>query len=108
VAHGEGKFIPKDKGVLSRLKNDGLIALEYCSEDGKKADYPYNPNGAVDGIAGICDPTGRIFGLMPHPERHLSLYQHPEWTRQEPAKQGKEGDGITIFKNGVNFAKKYL
>lgn len=109
VAHGEGKFIPKDKSVLSRLNKDGLIALEYCDELGREADYPHNPNGAVDGIAGICDPTGRIFGLMPHPERHLSPYQHPEWTRKENPEQGRgEGDGLVIFRNGVNFAKKYL
>lgn len=108
VAHGEGKFIPKDKDVLRRLEKDGLIALEYTDERGKRAGYPCNPNGAVRNIAGICDPTGRIFGLMPHPERHLSAYQHPEWTRAELSKQGGEGDGLIIFKNGVNFAKKYL
>ena len=108
VAHGEGKFIPKDKGVLNRLKNDGLIALRYVDENGKVAGYPENPNGAIEDIAGMCDPTGRIFGLMPHPERHLSPYQHPEWTRRAVEKQGGEGDGLIIFKNGVNFAKKYL
>lgn len=108
VAHGEGKFIPKDSDLLRRLKNDGLIALKYCDERGRRAGYPYNPNGAVEGIAGICDPTGRIFGLMPHPERHLSSYQHPEWTRRSPAKQGGEGDGLAIFRNGVDFAKKHL
>lgn len=108
VAHGEGKFIPKDKNILKQLENKGLIALEYTDARGKKAGYPYNPNGAIKNIAGICDPTGRIFGLMPHPERHLNPYQHPEWTRQDAAKQGQEGDGLIIFRNGVNFAKKYL
>lgn len=107
VAHGEGKFVPRDNKVLGRLKKDGLIALEYVDAGGKKAGYPHNPNGAVEDIAGICDPTGRIFGLMPHPERHLSPYQHPEWTRRS-VKKGEEGDGLEIFKNGVNFAKKYL
>jgi len=108
VAHGEGKFIPKDARTLRQLKNEGLIAFQYVDDNGKKANYPDNPNGAVEGIAGICDPTGRIFGLMPHPERHLSLYQHPEWTRRDPLKQNTEGDGLAIFRNGVNFAKKYL
>jgi len=108
VAHGEGKFMPRDKAVLNKLKKNGLVALEYCDKSGRKADYPYNPNGAVDGIAGICDPTGRIFGLMPHPERHLSPYQHPEWTREGIIKRGKDGAGLAIFKNGVNFAKNYL
>ena len=108
VAHGEGKFVPKDRSVLKKLKNNGLVALEYCDGRGKKAGYPQNPNGAVDSIAGICDPTGRIFGLMPHPERHLSPYQHPEWTRRAPSKRAGDGDGFVIFKNGVNFAKKHL
>lgn len=108
VAHGEGKFVPKDKSVLNKLKKDGLIALEYCDKSGKRAGYPANPNGAVDDIAGICDSSGRIFGLMPHPERHLNIYQHPEWTRRGSMKQGGEGDGFAIFRNGVDFAKKYL
>lgn len=107
VAHGEGKFVPRDKSVLNTLKRDGLIALEYCGQKGEKAGYPYNPNGAVDSIAGICDPTGRIFGLMPHPERHLSIFQHPEWTRLGSNRPG-QGDGFNIFKNGVAFAKNHL
>jgi phosphoribosylformylglycinamidine synthase len=85
------------------------LALEYCDEKGEGREYPYNPNGSVDNIAGICDPTGRIFGLMPHPERHISFYQGPHWTRV--ARRGslkKEGDGFAIFTDGVKFAKKYL
>lgn len=105
VAHGEGKFIPRNKDVLARMKKDGLIVLEYVDESGHKKDYPYNPNGSVENIAGICDPTGRIFGLMPHPERHISYLQHPRWTRNN---NRKEGDGFAIFKNGVEFAKKHL
>lgn len=107
VAHGEGKFIPKDKKILEALKKDGLIVFEYVDEDGKRAGYPHNPNGSTENIAGICDRSGKIFGLMPHPERHLSFYQNPRWTRA--TKIGAEkGDGFAIFKNGVNFAKKYL
>jgi len=107
VAHGEGKFVPRDKKILSRLKSDGLVVFEYVDSHGRKCGYPGNPNGAVEGIAGICDPTGRIFGLMPHPERHLSVFQDPEWTRRNIKKEG-EGAGFIIFKNGVDFAKKYL
>lgn len=107
VAHGEGKFIPKDKKVLEQLKKNGLVVFEYVDEKGKKASYPYNPNGSVENIAGICDVTGRIFGLMPHPERHISFYQNPLWTRAGKTKS-ESGDGLAIFKNGVNFAKKYL
>jgi len=107
VAHGEGKFIPKNKKVLDTLKREGLIVLEYVSEAGKRKGYPYNPNGSMENIAGICDRTGRIFGLMPHPERHISLYQHPTWTRIKEIKSLK-GDGFAIFVNGVDFAKKQL
>lgn len=105
VAHGEGKFIPRDKKIMSCLEKKGLIALEYADGEGKPRGYPHNPNGSVKNIAGICDTTGRILGLMPHPERHISYLQHPRWTRQ--MKRG-EGDGLAIFKNGVNFAKKCL
>ena len=105
VAHGEGKFIPKDKKVLSRLKSENLIVFEYVNEKGQKAEYPLCPNGSIENIAGICDPSGRIFGLMPHPERHIHRWQHPCWTRNT-AKE--TGDGFAIFKNGVEYAKKYL
>lgn len=107
VAHGEGKFVPRDKKIFARLKADGLVVFKYVDHFGRKRGYPYNPNGAVAGIAGICDTTGRIFGLMPHPERHLSVYQDPEWTRKNIKKEGK-GAGFKIFKNGVDFAKKHL
>ncbi len=105
VAHGEGKFIPKDNKILAKLKKEGLIVLEYTDEDGIKKGFPYNPNGSVENIAGICDRTGRIFGLMPHPERHISYLQHPRWTRQM---NRSRGDGFAIFKNGVDFARKHL
>ena len=110
VAHGEGKFIPKDRETLNALKRHGLVTLEYVDEKGERQGYPANPNGSVDNIAGICDMTGRIFGLMPHPERHISIYQGPYWTRmtKKIPERGEAGDGFTIFKNGVNFAKKYL
>jgi phosphoribosylformylglycinamidine synthase I len=102
VAHGEGKFITKDKAVLERLKKNCQIAFKYCNEKGEPAGYPYNPNGAVDNIAGICDSTGRILGLMPHPERHISFSQHPRWAA---CKNKKSFDGLQIFKNGVEYAK---
>lgn len=108
VAHGEGKFIPRDKNILKKLKGKGLIVFEYVDENGSQKGYPYNPNGSVENIAGLCDGTGRIFGLMPHPERHMSVYQHPLWTRRKNSGNKGEGDGLIIFRNGVNFAKKYL
>ena len=62
--------------------------------------YPFNPNGSVENIAGICDETGRVLGLMPHPERHIDPTNHPQWTRLGLA---KEADGVSIFKNAVDY-----
>ena len=105
VAHGEGKF-EADKAVLRELKKCGLIVFRYVGPDGSTgADYPWNPNGSMDDIAGICDPTGRIFGLMPHPERHVEGTHHPRWTR-EGAKA--EGEGLKVFRNAVEFARQEL
>ena len=107
VRHGEGKFIVRDKDVLQRLLDNGQVALRYVRPDGTAAagEFPFNPNGAVDDIAGICDPSGRIFGLMPHPEAFQERENHPEWTRLDlPA----EGAGLRIFRNAVEFAKSEL
>jgi len=103
VAHGEGKFITKDKSVLERLKKNGQIVFRYCDQAGKAAGYPCNPNGSIDNIAGICDETGRILGLMPHPERHISVLQHPRQPRLR-----KEGDGLHIFRNGIEYVSRHL
>jgi len=98
VAHGEGKFVPRSIDVLAALKEGKQIVLRYVRPDGGEAGYPENPNGSVDGIAGICDPTGRVIGLMPHPERYTCLRQHPRWTRGE----GRDpGDGRAFFENAV-------
>jgi len=106
VAHAEGKFVPKDREVLRRLSNNGQIAFRYCTKNGGKPQYPENPNGSMDNIAGITDRTGRILGLMPHPERHLLFRQHPYWTRL--SNNGKYGDGAQIFKNGVKYVREKL
>jgi phosphoribosylformylglycinamidine synthase len=95
VAHGEGKFIPGDNDVLTRLRKNEQIVFKYLD----------NPNGSIDDIAGICDTTGRVLGMMPHPERHIFGTQHPRWT----AEGLKEfGDGFMIFKNGVDYIKEKL
>ncbi|MBI1953960.1 MAG: phosphoribosylformylglycinamidine synthase I [Candidatus Omnitrophica bacterium] len=103
VAHGEGKFVPRDPHVLENLVGFGQIVYHYCDPQGQEAAYPWNPNGSIGAIAGICDPTGRIFGLMPHPERHVSFLQHPRWGRQ--GRTG-EGQGLAIFRNGVQWVEK--
>ncbi len=112
VAHGEGKFIVQDKQVLNRLKKNGQIVFQYCDAEGKPAGYPHNPNGAVENIAGICDVTGRIFGLMPHPERHVFRVQHPRFWQLNLKHAGSScansGDGLQIFRNGVRYVQDNL
>jgi phosphoribosylformylglycinamidine synthase len=107
VRHGEGKLIPRNEQVLQTIVEKGLIALQYSREDYGEAtmDYPANPNGSVAGIAGLCDETGRIFGLMPHPEAYLHYTNHPRWTRE---KLPQDGMGLAIFKNAVHFVKNSL
>ena len=100
VAHGEGKFVVAQKQVLNRLKKNKQIVFQYCDAAGNFSGYPDNPNGSLENIAGITDSTGRILGLMPHPERHLLSLQHP---RKE--KFNCQGDGLQIFKNGVKYVK---
>jgi phosphoribosylformylglycinamidine synthase len=102
VRHGEGKLVaPAEE--MKRLERDGLVALRYAAPGGGKPGYPQNPNGSLGDIAGICDPSGRIFGLMPHPEGHLYRTNHPRWTR------GEQGTlGLEIFRNAVKFAEDEL
>lgn len=104
VRHGEGKFIARDEGVLERLHRERLVAAQYSDENYREAtpDYPANPNGSVDGIAGICNTTGRIFGLMPHPEAYLHRTNHPRWTREELP---EEGMGLALFRRAADFLR---
>lgn len=101
IAHGEGKFIPADESVRRALWENGQVALTYSRPDGSPANgaNPYNPNGSVDDIAGVCDATGLVLGLMPHPERYVDPLQHPAWTRQNPLPQ--RGQGWHFFANAV-------
>ncbi len=98
VAHAGGKVVA-DPRVLPELN----VVLYYTDEYGNsKAGYPYNPNGSIGNIAGICDTSGRVFALMPHPERHIRGTQHPQWTRQGAKEYG---DGFQIFLNAVKWAQ---
>jgi len=100
IAHGEGKFVPRDDEVLSRLRDGGQVVLRYVDAAGNTgAGYPANPNGSVDDIAGICDSTGRVFGLMPHPERFVDVTHHPQWTRKRPDR----ADGTLIFRGAMEY-----
>jgi phosphoribosylformylglycinamidine synthase subunit PurQ / glutaminase len=95
IAHGEGKFLCGSDAVRKALWDSGQVALTYTGD---------NPNGSTDAIAGVCDASGRVFGLMPHPERHLVAQQHYDWASRS-TKPDAEGDGLQIFRNGVDAAK---
>ena len=105
IAHAEGKFVAGDGGELENLGKSGQIIFKYVDKDGNIANYPWNPNGSLDNIAGICDSTGRVLGMMPHPERYIEPTQHPRWTREGLK---AEGDGIAIFRNAVNYVKEEM
>jgi phosphoribosylformylglycinamidine synthase len=96
VAHAEGKIMAEAE-TLSKLN----VALRYADEKGNtQVGYPHNPNGSLGNIAGICDDSGRIFALMPHPERFIRWSQHPRWLREIPK---PHGDGLAIFRNAVEW-----
>ncbi len=101
VAHGEGKFIAKDENILKSLNEKRVIALRYADKNSDPTmTYPANPNGSDEAIAGICDETGRIFGLMPHPERFVKNTNHPQWHRRS---RRELPDGLHIFINSINY-----
>lgn len=110
IRHGEGKFYA-DPEVLHRLAKSEQVVMRYAGPDGNPArgTFPHNPNGSLDDIAGICDPTGRITGLMPHPEAYNHWTNHPNWTytKEMYLRQGKalpeEGAGIAMFRNIVKY-----
>lgn len=103
IAHGEGNFQTSELFPLSSFIENDQIALTYTCMDGSPAnnEYPFNPNGSILDIAGICNPDGNVLGLMPHPENHIHPHQHPQWTR------GIHGhSGLKIFENGVKYASE--
>jgi phosphoribosylformylglycinamidine synthase subunit PurQ / glutaminase len=105
VAHGEGKIVTRDAETLEKLKQNNLIAFKYVDERGNEGPFPVNPNGSVESIAGFVDSTGRVLGLMPHPERFIRLTQHPRWTR---LKEKTDADGMTIFNNAVKYIREHF
>lgn len=110
IAHGEGKIAVRTPLVVDQWNAQGQIALRYAQPNGSSEGavdpaaplgFPYNPNGSEANIAGLCDATGRVLGLMPHPERHIFPTQHPQWTRREV--QPEVGDGMHLFTNAVAY-----
>jgi len=104
IAHGEGKFLPSDAQALARWEQGGQLVLKYVDPEGREAGYPWNPNGSVLGVAGMCDPTGRVLGLMPHPERFQDAVNHPQWTRRKDI----QPDGLKFFRNAREYVKRNL
>jgi phosphoribosylformylglycinamidine synthase len=101
IAHGEGNFQTNHQLLITNLVANDQIALTYVRPDGSPAngEYPFNPNGSILDIAGICNPRGNVIGLMPHPENHIHPWQHPLHTRGESG-----GSGLMLFQNGVKYA----
>jgi phosphoribosylformylglycinamidine synthase subunit PurQ / glutaminase len=110
IAHAEGKFVARDEATLNNLDGSGQLILRYSTSPEAPAPqasspkpallpYPANPNGAALNVAGLCDDTGRVFGLMPHPERHIDPTHHPRWTREKR----EHGDGLAVFENAVRY-----
>ena len=110
VAHAEGKFVAGSPETLARLEANGQVVFRYVGPEGQRATYPWNPNGSQNDVAGICDPSGRILGMMPHPERYVRLTQHPRWTRMRGAlgERAREPDGLRIFRNAVAYVRAEL
>jgi phosphoribosylformylglycinamidine synthase len=112
VRHGEGRLYADDT-VIRRLQNDHQVVLRYALPDGSPAAgiFPHNPNGSLDDIAGLCDPTGRIFGLMPHPEAYHDWTNHPDWLRERERarREGRSfGDGPTVGVRLLSNAVRYM
>ncbi len=103
VAHGEGKVVAADDATLNALRSGGYVAVRYVDQNGRPGGFPINPNGSQDDIAGLTDRTGRVFGLMPHPERHVHRTHHPSWS-QRPA--DAEPDGQMVFRCAVEYLRK--
>ncbi len=101
IAHGEGKFVPRDDRTLGKLRDGDQVALRYVDAGGNSGKYPVNPNGSIDDIAGICDPSGRVMGLMPHPERFVDVTHHPQWTRRNVTR----ADGQLFFRRAFEYLR---
>jgi phosphoribosylformylglycinamidine synthase len=110
VRHGEGRFLAQNPEVMNRIEKSSLVSMRYCDPGGLRTlDFPQNPNGSENAVAGLCNPSGRIFGLMPHPEAAITFYHYPDWTRvrEEAGRKGtpipEEGEGYYIFQNACDY-----
>ena len=99
IAHGEGRFVPSSTEQLQQLEADGCVAMRYDADD--------NPNGSAGDVAGLCDPSGLVFGLMPHPERYTRWTQHPIWTRMSSEDMAGDPPGLQMFRNAVTWVHSH-
>ncbi len=112
VAHGEGKFYARP-AVLKQLEKKGRVVFRYLAPAGAPAAgvFPHNPNGALNDIAGVCDGSGRLLGMMPHPERNVHFMHRDDWTllkegyRRRGEELPQQGEGLAVFKNAVEYFK---
>lgn len=105
-AHAEGKLILESDDMLEEVKKNDQIVFRYTTPDGSEPEYPWNPNGSVEHIAGICNSKGNVLGLMPHPERVFNRYTHPDWTRSEKNASEGHGDGKPLFESALMYVEK--
>jgi len=107
MRHGEGKFLCDSDVTLERIEGEHLAVFKYSAPDyaAPTMEFPANPNGSQNAIAGICDVSGRLMGLMPHPEAYVHYTQHPRWTREQLP---EEGDGLILYKNAAEYVRKNL
>jgi phosphoribosylformylglycinamidine synthase len=100
--HGEGKLVLESSAALDHLEHRGQVAFRYLDPQGQPTEaWPHNPNGSARGLAGLTDATGRILGLMPHPEAFLYPWQHPDYARRRREIEAQEPGGLAIFRSGV-------
>ena len=105
VAHAEGKVtfpVGRENEYLEMLENNDQIVFRYVDPDGNYSGYPWNPNGSFSNIAGVCNASGNVMGLMPHPERVIHPWQHADWMR----KTRDEGDGLRVFRSIAEYLEK--
>ena len=107
IRHGEGKFVTSSQEILEEIERKNLAVLKYSDPEylNPTMEFPLNPNGSMNGIAGICDESGLLMGLMPHPEAFHHRTNHPRWTREELP---EDGDGLIIFRNAADYVRNHL
>ncbi|GLI36567.1 phosphoribosylformylglycinamidine synthase subunit PurQ [Geobacter hydrogenophilus] len=107
MRHGEGKFVVDAPATLAAIEEKHLAVFKYsdAAYNAPTMEFPLNPNGSVNAIAALCNETGRLMGMMPHPEAFVHRTQHPRWTREELP---EEGDGLVLFKNAAEYVKMNL